>query len=92
MTTTKIPTFLEVAGDDVPQALEAARERLEAGDGLTLDFSRVPRVDARGLRALEALAKAGDEKSTRISLRGTNVEVYKVLKLARLTSRFSFER
>ena len=92
MTTSKIPACVAVAGDGAAQLLEAACEKLESGDGLSLDFSRVPRLEPRGLRALEALARAGEEKSATISLRGVNVEVYKVLKLARLTSRFLFER
>ena len=92
MTTVKTPAYVEIASDGVAQALDVARENLESGDELTLDFSRVPRIEARDLRALEALAKTGEEKGANISLRGVNVEVYKVLKLARLTSRFSFER
>ena len=92
MTTTRTPTCLEISGSNLPQALEGVRAKLESGGGLTLDFSRVPRVETHGLRALEDLAKAGEEKSASISLRGVNVEVYKVLKLARLTSRFTFER
>ena len=92
MTTAQTPACIEIVGDTVAQALGAAREKLESGDELTLDFSRVPRVGTCGLRALEALAKTGEEKSGAISLRGVNVEVYKVLKLARLTSRFSFVR
>jgi hypothetical protein len=39
---------------------------------------------------MEDLANAADEKSVKISLQGVNVDVYKVLKLARVTARFSF--
>ena len=39
---------------------------------------------------MEDLANAADEKSVEISLQAVNVGVYKVLKLARLTVRFSF--
>jgi len=91
MTTAKAPTYLEVAGDGAARAIESAREKLESGEELTLDFSHVARVNPSALRALEALAQAAEEKAARIALRGITVEVYKVLKLARLTSRFSFE-
>jgi anti-anti-sigma regulatory factor len=41
------------------------------------------------LRALEGLADAADEKSVKVVLCGLNVDIYKVLKLARLSPRFS---
>lgn len=47
----------------------------------------VLRVDTGALRAIEELAELDSGK---VSLRGVNVGVYKVLKLARLTSRFAF--
>ena len=56
---------------------------------LVLDFSDVERVDPSALRAIEAFAVAADEKSVKAVLRGVNVGIYKVLKLARLSSRFS---
>ena len=55
-----------------------------------LDFSSIARLDAAGLRALEDLAAAADQKSIKLTLRGANVAVYKVLKLTKLTRRFSF--
>ncbi len=57
---------------------------------LVLDFSDVQRVKPDALKELESLAKRAEEKSVRPVLRGVNVDVYKVLKLARLTSRFTF--
>jgi anti-anti-sigma regulatory factor len=69
---------------DVTEKLE------EAGSGVILDFSAVHRIDSATLRAMETLAIAAREKSIKPALRGVNVEVYKVLKLARLTSQFSF--
>jgi anti-anti-sigma regulatory factor len=91
MTTTKTPAYLEVNGDDAAPALQGACDKLDSGDDLTLDFSRVVRIDPGAVRGLEALAQAASEKAAKITLRGVNVEVYKVLKLARLTSRFSRE-
>jgi anti-anti-sigma regulatory factor len=54
-----------------------------------LDFCEVERIDPRGLGAMEDLAAASEAKSVKITLRGINVDVYKVLKLARLASRFT---
>ena len=42
-----------------------------------------------GLRAVEDFADVAEEKSVKATVRGVNVDVYKVLKLARLSSRFS---
>lgn len=90
--TTKTPTYLEVEGPNTAAALQAACEKLESGGELTLDFSSVARIDPSAARGLEALAQAATEKTVKITLRAVNVEIYKVLKLARLTSRFAFEQ
>jgi hypothetical protein len=89
--TTKAPTYLEVEGDNATGALQGACEKLESGGELTLVFSRMVRIQPGAVRGLEALAQAATEKTAKVTLRGVNVEVYKVLKLARLASRFSFE-
>ena len=57
---------------------------------MTLDFSSVRRIDASVVRAMEELADRAKEKDVKVALRGVNVDVYKVLKLVRLASRFSF--
>jgi anti-anti-sigma regulatory factor len=81
----------KVNGENVEQACDHVRRKLAGTEGgVILDFSVVRRVDYSGLRAMEDLANAADEKSVKISLEGVNVDVYKVLKLARLTARFSF--
>ena len=72
------------------QSLQQAQEKLDRAEGeLVLDFYSVRRVDPSALRAMEAFAGAADEKSVKVALRGVNVDIYKVLKLARLTPRFS---
>jgi anti-anti-sigma regulatory factor len=50
----------------------------------------VSRVDPAAVRALEDIARVADEKNVKVVLRGVNVDVYKVLKLMKLTRRFSF--
>ena len=57
---------------------------------MVLDFSSVGRIDATGLRAMEEFAGIASDKGVKVALRGVNVSVYKVLKLVKLASRFSF--
>ena len=76
---------------DLISALERAKEKLHSAESeLVLDFSGVRRVDGNALQAMEAFARKAEEKAVKVVLRGVNVDVYKVLKLVRLTSRFSF--
>jgi anti-anti-sigma regulatory factor len=70
--------------------LETLRGALEnAGDDVVLDLSLIRRVDASGLKALESLADTAVEKNVKVRLQGVSVEVYKVLKLVKLTRRFT---
>ena len=78
-------------GHNVAQSLDDTCAKLAQSEGnLVLDFSDVRRIDPAAVRAFEDLAAAADEKEVKIILKGVNVDVYKVLKLARLTARFSF--
>ena len=87
---TTIAEFHKIDPEDIARSLADARETLNSAETeLVLDFCEVPRVDPGGLRALEDFAGAAEEKSVKVALRGVNVDVYKVLKLARLASRFS---
>ena len=71
--------------------LQEAGEKLDAAEGeAVLDFSSVRRVDASTLRALEEFAGIAEKKAVKVILRGVNVDVYKVLKLVKLTRRLSF--
>jgi anti-anti-sigma regulatory factor len=91
MTMITIPVGLEFDEDSVAHALQEARQKLESNQGdLCLDFSSVRRIDPSALKAMAELADAADGKSVKVVLRGVNVDIYKVLKLMKLTSRFSF--
>ncbi|HVP52356.1 MAG TPA: STAS domain-containing protein [Terriglobales bacterium] len=86
-----IAVMLKVGGEGVVQALQEAGEKLDTANGqLVLDFSSVLRIDPAALAAMEKLAGMADGKAVRLALRGVNVDVYKVLKLAKLAPRFSF--
>jgi anti-anti-sigma regulatory factor len=83
--------WIEIDGERVVQGLQAARETLDTAQGdVVLDFSSVHRIDPNALRAMEKLAGLADGKTVKVVLRGVNVDIYKVLKLVKLTSRFSF--
>jgi anti-anti-sigma regulatory factor len=74
-------------------ALRQAVEKLDRGDReVVLDFSAIDRIDPSELKLLEKLAGLPGEQSVKVALRGVNVRIYKTLKLADLTGRFSFEK
>jgi anti-anti-sigma regulatory factor len=86
-----IAEWLKVDGEHVLQVLQEAGEKLDGADGeVVLDFSSVLRIDPSVLGAMEKLAGKADGKSVKVVLRGVNVDIYKVLKLAKLAPRFSF--
>jgi len=82
--------WLEIDGKFVARALQDALEKLNGAEGeVVLDFSSVHRIDASALRAMESLVSQVDGKA-KLALQGVNVSVYKVLKLMKLSRRFSF--
>jgi anti-anti-sigma regulatory factor len=86
-----IAVFLKIDEERLVQALQEAGEKLDSAEGeVVLDFSSVHRIDSRALRGIEEFAGLADGKGIKIALRGVNVDVYKVLKLVKLASRFSF--
>ena len=83
--------WLNIDEDGLVPALHDAAGKLDSAEGeVVLDFSSVRRIDSNAVRAMEELAQKADEKAIKIVLRGVNVDVYKVLKLVRLTPRLSF--
>lgn len=83
--------LLKMDETNVHRALQEAGEKLEGIQGeLVLDFSSVLRIDASSLRAMEEFTSMAAEKGVKVVLRGVNVGVYKVLKLVKLASCFSF--
>jgi len=77
----------------VVPALQEAGEKLESTKGeAVLDFSSVCRINSSALRAMEEFVGVANDKGVKVVLSGVNVGVYKVLKLAKLASRFSFSK
>jgi anti-anti-sigma regulatory factor len=84
-------TFPKTDGEAVVQVLQEGREKLDTAEGdVLLNFSSVRRIDPSALREMKELAGIADDKAVRVVLRGVNVDIYKVLKLAKLTPRFAF--
>ena len=91
MTMTTFSVWPKVDGETNVQVLQEAREKLDSAEGdVLLDFSSVRRIDPSALTAMEELAGIADDKAVKVVLCGVNVDIYKVLKLVKLTSRFSF--
>jgi anti-anti-sigma regulatory factor len=66
-------------------------EKVNRGESdVTLDFSAVRRIDSTEVGALEDLAALAGGKSVTVVLRAVNTDIYRVLKLLKLTDRFTF--
>lgn len=88
---TTIAVWLKVEQERIVHDLEKASERLDSADGeMALDFSSVQQITASALAAISELAAAADDRGVKVVLGGVNVEIYKVLKLVKLASRFPF--
>ena len=83
---------VKIDGERVADALQEIGNGLDGanGDKVALDFSSVRRIDPCALRALDELAGIADEHAVALELRGVSVDVYKVLKVAKLAPRFRF--
>ena len=83
--------LLSIDEQNLTSSLEKAGTSLDSEhQQLDLDFSSVPRLDCKGLRALQAFSHRAHEKRIAVALHGVNVDIYKTLKLARLAKSFSF--
>jgi anti-anti-sigma regulatory factor len=86
-----IAVWLKIDEERVVQALQQAGETLDsAGGEMLLDFSSMHRIGPSALRGMEEFVGIADNKGVKVVLRGVNVDVYRVFKLMKLASRFSF--
>ena len=70
---------------------QEAVDKVNSAQGeVTLDFSSVLRIDSNVVGAMEQLAGLAEQRSVKVVLRAVNGDIYKVLKLLKLTERFSF--
>jgi len=82
--------LVKIDKNQVAGSLQAVEEKLDGAGELILDFAAVQRIDSNAVRVMEVLGRRADEKGIKVVLSGVNVDVYKVLKLVKLDSRFSF--
>ena len=80
---------MTIENEHVAADLGSVIEHLDGAE-VVLDFSAVRRIDAEALKTLESLAGAAASKGVTLVLKGVQVEVYRVLMLAKLTPRFAF--
>lgn len=86
-----IAEMLKIDGARVADSLREARLKLNGVTGeVVLDFSSVSRLDPEALHTMEELAALTDAGAVTLAFRGASVDVYKVLKLVKLASRFNF--
>jgi ABC-type transporter Mla MlaB component len=86
-----ISRFVKIDGEHVAQGLQEALAMLDGSSSeAVLDFASVLRVQPKDLAAMEELVEAADDRGIKIELWGVNVGIYRVLKLAKLASRFGF--
>ncbi len=91
MTMATVSVMLKVDNHDVVRTLRQSCEQLKSGDGqLIVDFSALRRIDPQVLSAMRDLTARAEANSVKLTLRGVNIEVYKVLTLLKLASRFSY--
>ncbi len=83
--------WLKIDMERVVQSLRDAGRKLGgAEDELVLDFTSVLRIDPSALRAMAEFAAVADDNGVKIVLRGVSIDIYKVLKMVKLASRFAF--
>lgn len=88
---TEIAAWRNIDRERVAPSLREAGENLDQANGeVVVDFSSVYQMDADALRAMDEFAGMAEAKSVKVALRGVDIDVYRVLKLLKLTSRFRF--
>jgi anti-anti-sigma regulatory factor len=86
-----IAVWLKLEENHIQEQLRAAADKLHVGEGeVVLDFSSVGRVASGELEVLKKFIESAEQKGIKVVLSEVKVDIYKVLKLAKLASRFSF--
>ncbi len=86
-----IAMLRKVDKESVPSILQAIEKSLDHTQSeVVIDFSSVSRLDGIAVRSVAEFASKAEANSVKVILRGVKVDVYKVLVLTKLSSRFSF--
>lgn len=87
----KIAVILNLDPESVVATLAEAAQQIDGVEGeLVLDLSSLSRISSNVVGALQHLAVIADRKAVKIILRGATIDIYKTLKLLKLTDRFTF--
>lgn len=87
----KIAVILNLDPESVVATLAEAAQQIDGVEGeLVLDLSSLSRISSNVVDALQHLAVIADRKAVKIILRGATIDIYKTLKLLKLTDRFTF--
>ncbi len=83
-----IPQCYVVRQEDTAASLREAAEGItKADDEIELDFSAMQRITPEALRELETIVERARSHKARVTARGVDVTIYKVLKLTGLAAR-----
>jgi ABC-type transporter Mla MlaB component len=86
-----ISEWVKIESETLSTSLKQAHQKVSLAQGdVVLDLSSLLRLDTETLLGLEELLSFADEKQVKLAMRGVTIDVYKVLKLSRLSSRFAF--
>ncbi len=86
-----VAEVFKIDHEHVLKSLQECEDKVRDPQGeLLLDFTTVEKLDTSSLRELEKLAGIMERQKAKLVLRGVNVSLYKVLKLARLTDHLRF--
>lgn len=86
-----ITVLRKLDDENVPSILQDCSKSLNGTqEEVVIDFSSVHRLNGSALRSLQEFATKAKADSVKVTLRAVNAEVYKVLVLMKLTSRFRF--
>jgi ABC-type transporter Mla MlaB component len=86
-----IALLLKLTEETASPLLREAGQKLDGPEAeVVVDFSSLLRITAGELNLVEEFVGKSDAKGVKVVLRGVNVDIYKVLTLTNLASRFSF--
>ncbi len=70
--------------------LQAKEQLCGTATEMVMDLSAVRRIDPEVIKQLEELVSVAKSRKIRLVLRGVSVDIYKVLKLMKLSAQFSY--
>ncbi|MGZ4815707.1 MAG: STAS domain-containing protein [Terriglobales bacterium] len=83
-----VADWLKIDSERITASLQDIAAKLDSAEGeIVLDFASVRRIDSPALALLQVISESAKCKGVKLTLRAVNVDIYKVLLLAGITSR-----